>query len=280
MKSNYKVILFLILSGLIIPTYGFEIHTPLKQGALIYGTLNPDETVLLYDHLIQANDTGHFVAALPTWADDTVTFTRTVQGKTDTLVFSVQKRAWVEEIVNGLPPKKVTPSPQDQHRIKQEALQLKKARESNNYYKIPTCFQRPVTDFKRISSQFGSKRILNGIKSAGHSGTDYAAPIGTPVVAPADGIVKLTHPDMFYSGKTVLIDHGFGIFSSYSHLHEISVHPDQPIRRGEKIGTVGTTGRSTGPHLHFVLSWHDIRVDPEQTINTFSCFQENKKLAN
>ena len=113
--------------------------------------------------------------------------------------------------------------------------------------------------------------MLNGIKTAGHSGTDYALPTGSPIYAPADGMVKVIHPDMFYSGKTILIDHGYGVFSSYSHLSEILVRQGDKVKQGHLIGKIGTTGRSTGPHLHFTLTWFGVRVDPEYVLKTYAC---------
>ena len=83
------------------------------------------------------------------------------------------------------------------------------------------------------------------------------------MVAPADGRVKVVHPDMFYTGKTILIDHGQGVFSSYSHLSEINVNENQVVKQGDVIGAVGMTGRSTGPHLHFAVTWFGVRVNPE-----------------
>lgn len=272
MINNYKVILFLCILCLF-PKIGntFEVQTPLTQGAFIYGTLNPDETVILYDHILKADKNGRFIGALPVYADKSIDFIIKKGKQIHKKTFSVTQRLWHEEIVNGLPPKKVTPDNSDQKRIQQESQLLKKARKSSEYTNFPICFNHPVTNYKRISSEFGSKRILNGIKTTGHSGTDYAAPIGTIITAPADGLVKLVHPNMFFSGKTILIDHGFGIFSSYSHLDSINVKTGQFIKRGEQIGTIGTTGRSTGPHLHFTLSWYEIRVDPEKMIQEYPC---------
>ena len=144
-----------------------------------------------------------------------------------------------------------------------EALLLQKARQSSDGAFFPETWILPVAQYTRISSPFGSRRVLNGTKKAGHSGTDFAAPTGTAVVAPADGRVKVVHPDMFYTGKTILIDHGQDVFSSYSHLSEINVTENQVVKQGDVIGAVGMTGRSTGPHLHFAVTWFGVRVNPE-----------------
>lgn len=111
------------------------------------------------------------------------------------------------------------------------------------------------------SARFGARRIFNGEARSPHSGADYAATTGTPVMATADGTVALA-AEHFFSGGSVFLDHGDGLFSMYFHLSRIAVQPGAAVRRGEKIGEVGATGRVTGPHLHFGLRWRGARVDP------------------
>lgn len=278
MKYKYKVIT-LFLSGLCflsLKTFAFELKTPLKQGSLFYGKLEPNETLTFNDQRIQPDKDGNFISACPAFVEGEATFMLTTKSETKKITYPIQSRVWPAEIVNGLPPQKVTPSQENRERIASEAALLATARKTVTPELFPVCFQRPLQNFKRISSVFGAHRVLNGVKSAGHSGTDYAAPIGTPVFAPAPGIVRITHPDMFFSGKTILIDHGNGIFSSYSHLNDIRIKEGDFIKRGDEIGTIGTSGRSTGPHLHWTLSWHQTRVDPEQTVLDFPCSKEDE----
>ena len=253
-----------------------KLFHPVTQASLVYGQIQPNTDLFYNNTKIRTNDDGYFVLAIPQQTEDTLTLTTQHKQTTYDWTYNVQKRTWKQEVVNGLPPKKVSPSPKDLKRINQENQLLKNGRNTTFYKQLPMCFSRPVDKSARISSEFGSHRLLNGIKTAGHSGTDYALPTGSPVYAPADGIVKVTHPDMFYSGKTVLIDHGFGIFSSYSHLNTISVEQGETIKRGDKIGEIGTTGRSTGPHLHFTMTWFGIRIDPEYTLTHFSCDNDTK----
>lgn len=113
----------------------------------------------------------------------------------------------------------------------------------------------------RMSSPFGFRRFFNGEPRSPHSGIDIAAPQGTPVISAASGTVIRTG-DYFFNGKSIFIDHGQGIITMYCHLHTIDVNPGDQVVRGEKIGTVGSTGRSTGPHLHFTVSVGNVRVDP------------------
>ena len=116
----------------------------------------------------------------------------------------------------------------------------------------------------RISGVFGSQRIFRGVPAAYHSGVDVAAGAGAPVVAPADGVVVLAGPPMFsLEGNLVIIDHGLGLNSAFLHLATAEVAAGQTVRRGQRIGTVGATGRATGPHLHWSLTWNGARLDPQ-----------------
>lgn len=274
-KCKHIVITLLTLCYSIVNTNtalaALELKSPITQASFIYGRTTENEQVFLNDREIHQTPAGEFVIALPQDTDDDLILTTKSNGITKIWSVPIEKRTWKEEVVNGLPPKKVSPDKAAQKQIANDSAALKKARSITKYTVLPRCFSRPVDKKARISSQFGSRRILNGQKTAGHSGTDYALPAGTPVYAPADGVVNLTHPDMFFSGKTILLDHGYGIYSSYSHLSRIDVKQGDFIKRGEKIGEIGTTGRSTGPHLHFTMTWFGIRVDPEFMLTYYAC---------
>ncbi|MBA1330651.1 peptidase M23, partial [Candidatus Endoriftia persephone str. Guaymas] len=168
-------------------------------------------------------------------------------------LISIGKRSYKIQRIDGLPQSKVTPPKRDWERIRKETAQIKAARK----------LDEPRTDFLkgfilpvkgRISGVYGSQRILNGKPKRPHSGLDLAASEGAPVVAPADGVITLAHPDMFYSGGTLLLDHGHGLTTSYLHLSRLLVEQGQRVRQGEVIGEVGMTGRATGPHLHWGLN--------------------------
>ncbi len=290
-KSNYKVLTrnlkcyYIVITSLFFtfslrayaqtppatPTDILTLYTPITEASLIYGHIQQPADLLYNTQKIHIDKNGNFVLALPQDAPDTLTLTTISGNQSYDWTYQVTKRTWKEEKVNGLPPQKVSPSEENKKRILQENTLLKNKRKQSFYTQLPMCFSRPVEKNARISSHFGSRRVLNGIKTTGHSGTDYALPIGTPIYAPADGIIKVIHQDMFYSGKTILIDHGFGVYSSYSHLNHISVNQDTSVKRGEKIGEIGTTGRSTGPHLHFTMTWFGVRIDPEYVLTHYAC---------
>ncbi|EGV51501.1 MULTISPECIES: M23 family metallopeptidase [sulfur-oxidizing symbionts] len=177
-------------------------------------------------------------------------------------LISIGKRSYKIQRIDGLPQSKVTPPKRDWERIRKETAQIKAARK----------LDEPRTDFLkgfilpvkgRISGVYGSQRILNGKPKRPHSGLDLAASEGAPVVAPADGVITLAHPDMFYSGGTLLLDHGHGLTTSYLHLSRLLVEQGQRVRQGEVIGEVGMTGRATGPHLHWGLNLFEKRLDPQ-----------------
>jgi len=153
-------------------------------------------------------------------------------------------------------------------RIKRERAISNKAK--SEIGKIDTAFYksgfiRPIKG-GRISSIFGSQRILNGVPKNMHNGLDIAVPRGTPVYATTDGIVKLAADDFYYAGNYILLDHGQGLNSFYLHLSENLVQEGQRVKKGEIIGRVGTTGRSTGPHLHWGMQWYAKRVDPARIL--------------
>ncbi len=126
-------------------------------------------------------------------------------------------------------------------------------------------FIRPIKG-GRISSVFGSQRILNGVPKNMHNGLDIAVPRGTSVYAMTDGVVRLNADNFYYAGNHIILDHGQGLNSTYLHLSESLVEEGQSIKKGEIIGRVGTTGRSTGPHLHWGVQWYSKRVDPARIL--------------
>lgn len=182
-------------------------------------------------------------------------------GFTYTQDISVQKRSYKITRIDGLAGRKVTPKPEDLKRIKQDNAGIGRVRKLDS---VPqgflSGFQWPVTG--RISGVYGSQRVLNGKPRSPHNGVDIAAPAGATVKAMAKGTVALVHEDMFYSGKTVMIDHGHGLSSVYIHMSKIVVTKGQAVSKGAKIGEVGMTGRATGPHLHWGVSLFRTHLDP------------------
>lgn len=180
-------------------------------------------------------------------------------GADRTLTFEVSAKQYQEQHLS-VPPRMVNPSPEEQQRI---ARELKLSAETYRTFKaaanVPTRFILPVEG--RYSSPFGLRRFFNGEPRNPHSGIDLAAPTGTPIRAPAAGRVLATG-DFYYNGKTVFLDHGQGLITMFCHLDSIAVQTGQVIETGHTLGTVGATGRVTGPHLHWSVSLNDARVDP------------------
>lgn len=245
----------------------FEVLTPLKQGALVYLRVNEDAQVYFNKRKVSCHK-GVGVVGISKDATE-ASFDIIQNEKKQNFCYPIQPVEWSYEVVNGLPKSKVVLSKKDAKRVSEEAELLYLAREKVLYNGFPRCFIRP-TD-RRVSSAFGSYRVLNGIKGASHGGTDYAIPKGEEIKVSASGLVRVVHQDMFYSGKTVLIDHGGGIFSSYSHLNEIFVKENEVVQKGEIVGTSGSSGRATGPHLHYSFFWFNTRLDPEDVFKTHTC---------
>jgi murein DD-endopeptidase MepM/ murein hydrolase activator NlpD len=160
----------------------------------------------------------------------------------------------------SLPKAKVDLSPEDLARVRRENADIGRlwGRTGKRRFRLPL---RPPLDPLPGGGRFGSRRIINGQPKSPHSGADYPAAAGEPVLAAADGVVALA-ADHFFAGQSVFVDHGDGLISMYFHLSRIDVEEGEHVRRGQAIGTVGSTGRATGPHLHFGVRWHGARIDP------------------
>ena len=186
------------------------------------------------------------------------------QTKTAELVLLVEHKKRPEEKLT-LPEKMVTPVERDVARINRESRLLTErfALRSPRFW---TVFKRPVTD--PVSSIFGKRRVMNGKPKSPHSGTDFRSPAGTPVHAISSGRVILVD-DLFYTGKTVIIDHGEGLFSLYAHLSKVLVEEGRDLRAGDALGKVGSTGRSTGAHLHLTVRLLGERIDPLALLAAF-----------
>ncbi|WP_438823311.1 peptidoglycan DD-metalloendopeptidase family protein [Oligella urethralis] len=190
-------------------------------------------------------------------------------GGTQELVnFEVGAKKYREQHIKLSSNRHVNPSQADLDRYKREAAEQTAAYKAfRDAIPSNVVLDRPV-EGGRYSSPFGLRRFFNGEERNPHAGLDIAVPQGTPVKASADGVVTITG-DYFFNGKTVFVDHGQGLISMYCHLSEIDVVKGQRVRRGEVIAKVGSTGRSTGPHLHWTVSLNNQRVDPAIFIGAF-----------
>lgn len=178
-----------------------------------------------------------------------------------TRTFQVPARKYKEEHINNLPKKKVDLNPKDLKRAKKETRSIVatyKQRGGKPGYEAG--FRQPVLG--RISGVFGSRRVLNGKPRRAHNGTDIAAPKGTSVIAASPGRVSLAGKGYFFTGNTVVLDHGDGVVTLYAHMDSLLVQKDDQVTADTVIGTVGMTGRATGPHLHWGARVRGARVDP------------------
>lgn len=241
-----------------------ELNGPLVQGALRIGTVEAGASVTVDEKPVRvAPHTGEFVFGV---GRDRANPVRIVvsgsDGTQEVFTFAVTVREFDIERIDGLPPRKVSPNTADLDRIRREGRLISAARaRDSELTDALTGFRWPMTG--RISGRYGNQRVLNGKPRRAHLGVDIAAPTGTPVGASAAGVVSLAESDLFFTGGTVVIDHGHGVTSIYSHLASVGVAIGKAVAVGDVIGTVGSTGRSTGPHLDWRINWFDLRLDPE-----------------
>ena len=237
-----------------------------QQGELVIGYVEPGTQVWLGDVQLQVSSAGLYVFGLGRNAAVSVTLKTKSNNSASSQVpvnvqKKVQKRLYVEQKINGLPSKKVTPKTDASQRIRQESQLIGEVRQSRTEADwLGQAWINPVAG--RISGVFGSRRILNGVPKNPHNGVDIAAAKGTNIVAPLTGRVALVHEQMFYTGKTIMLDHGLGVTSVYAHLSNIDVGLGQVVEQGQVMGQVGQTGRATGPHLHWGVTWQKTHVDP------------------
>ena len=232
------------------------------QGAMVLGKVPPGSRVEYAGRMLRS--TGYGTVVFGVGRDDTgpaqVTVVRPDGTRTQASI-AVTPRQWPVQRVDGVPPKTVDPPPEIAERIRREQAQVTAARaRDDDRADFAKAFAWPVQG--RISGRFGNQRVYNGKPGSAHSGMDIAAPTGTLVLAPAAGVVTFAAPDLYLTGGTVLLDHGFGISSNFLHLSRIDVKVGDRVEQGQAVGAVGATGRATGPHLHWGMNWFDVRIDP------------------
>lgn len=235
-------------------------------GSLVIGKTRPGATVLLDGRELRLTADGHFVFGFGRDAEGLVGLTLRHKELEESHVFELAEREWNIQRIEGVPQETVDPpSGELLKRIREEAAQVRKARRTDSDrtaflrgFRWP--LQGPVTGV------YGSQRFYNGEPRRPHYGVDIARPAGTPVKAPAGGQVTLVHPNMFYSGGTLIIDHGYGVSSTFIHLKEVLVEEGQEVEQGDVIATVGASGRSTGAHLDWRINWYQRRIDPQTLV--------------
>lgn len=236
----------------------------LQQGGMVVGRVPPGAQVTLDGEALRVSAEGAFVAGFGRdAAPEAALAIAYPDGGVEHRTLNIDQRDYQIQRIDGLPPSQVTPDEEALKRIRREQALIDRARAIDApRTDFMARFVRPV-DGARVSGVFGSQRILNGEPRRPHYGVDFAAATGTPVKAPAPGTVTLVHDDMYFSGGTIIVDHGHGISSVFIHLSRIDVSEGQRIARGDVIGAVGATGRATGPHLHWGMNWFGRRLDPQ-----------------
>ena len=236
------------------------------QGHYIVGITEPAARIIVDKKEVKVSKEGYFVFGIDRDRKFDLTITKIVNGKKDKIIKKVLKRKYNIQRIDGLEESKVTPPESVYKRIKEENNKIGEARAINSdlpFFKNQ--FIMPVKGI--ISGVYGSQRILNGKPRWPHYGIDIAAKQGTMIKSSGSGVVTMAEDDLYYTGGTIIMDHGHGISTIYSHLENVMVSVGDQINQGDIIGTVGSTGRSTGPHLDFRVNWFQTRLDPMSIIN-------------
>ena len=258
---------FLLIFFISFKVSAVEFDGKFIQGHFIIGKTEPDSKVKIDKKQVKVSKDGYFAFGLARDRKYDVVITIEKNGVKEKITKRVQKRKYNIQKIDGLEEKKVTPPEEVYERIKKENKLIAKARAIDSdldFFKDK--FMIPVDD-AIITGVYGSQRILNGKPKWPHYGLDFAQKEGAPVKAMLNGTVTLAEADLFYTGGTLIFDHGHGISTLYMHMLDIFVEKGQKVKQGDIIGTVGSTGRATGPHLDVRLNWFDTRLDPATALN-------------
>nr|WP_246514694.1 M23 family metallopeptidase [Neoroseomonas soli] len=237
----------------------------LAQGGFVVGRAAPGTRLSLEGRSLRVSPDGAFAFGFGRdhGASATLAVTNPDNRREDRRL-TIARRQWQEQRINGLPPSQVTPDEETLQRILREREKLTTVRAVDSALTgFAQGFAAPATG--RISGVYGSRRILNGQPRQPHYGLDFAVPTGTPLLAVAAGRVTLADSFHFF-GNLVVIDHGHGVNTLYAHLSAFEVREGQAVAKGERIALSGATGRVTGPHLHFSLSWFQTFLDPQPVV--------------
>ena len=264
-----KFKLLLVFISIIYPNFAHSKILPsaVLQGGLVVGQLETGNILKLNGNNLKLSNDKYFVFAIGRDEIGPMNITILENDKIISInQIKVIKRDYEIQRINGLPKKMVTPDDEVIKRIIADNKIIVKAKEldlDNTFFKKN--FLMPTDGI--ISGVFGSQRILNDIPKSPHKGLDIAAPEGQFILSTNDGIVTLAEDNLYYTGGTIIIDHGHGVKSIYAHLSSVDVVTQQKVSKGEMIGKVGSTGRSTGPHLHWGVMWFNQYVDPQLLVN-------------
>lgn len=264
----FPSILVLLCLASSFPVNALQLEGVWQPGGMVIGQTQPNASVYFEGKPVAVTPLGKFVVGLGRDARGTVQMKVIIDSQEKVFNYPVLERKYDTQRVDGVPQNTVTPPEAVLARISKETALVKKARVDSEYredflkgFIVP--LEGPITGV------YGSQRIYNGVPKRPHYGLDIARPIGTLVQVPASGVVKLAHDDMYYSGGTLIIDHGYGISSTFIHLSEILVEQGAQVKRGDKVARVGAGGRATGPHLDWRVNWFNVRLDPALVLKFF-----------
>ena len=260
MRKNYLIIaIFFFFSG--VNSKDQSIFSSIKscfcEGGILFGQASKNDRIFIQNKKINISDDGYFIFAFGREFSEDLRIK--INGKEKKI--NIKKKKYKIERINNLEKNKVVPKQEDLIKIKEDQKIIRLSKKKGINVKL---FEEPfIIPVKgRISGVFGSQRILNNKPRRPHYGIDIAAPKGTKIFSPAGGLIKLVAKDMFFTGNTVIIDHGLGLISIFAHLEQILVSEGDEVEIGNIIGLVGQTGRATGPHLHWGIYLENIPVDP------------------
>ena len=248
-------------------SYAIEFKGKFQQGSFIIGKTKAGSKILIDERKIRVSKDGFFAFGLGRDRKKNIIIKEINNKQIKVFEKKVLKRKYKIQKIDELPKKQVTPPKEVYKRIKEDNILIGKAREINsplNFFKKK--FIKPLNN-AIVTGVYGSQRILNGKPRRPHFGLDFAAKEGTPIKAMMDGIVTLAEKDLYFTGGTIIFDHGHGISTLYMHMKDIHVEKGQVINQGDIVGTVGKTGRSTGPHLDIRLNWFNVKLDPASILD-------------
>lgn len=258
-----QCLIFVLCTFASMVSAALELRGEWQQGGVIIGKVPVGNQVEYRKKKLQLSPKGEFVIGLGRDAGKEATLvTIDSAGIRKEHRFNVKVRTYKIQKVTGVPQRTVDPDPAQIERAKREAQLAADARKGD----LPLTFFAQKFEWPLIgpvTGVYGSQRFYNGVAGSPHYGVDIAKPVGTLVKAPAGGVVTLVHPDMFFSGGTLIIDHGHGLSSTFIHLNKILVKKGDEIVQGQAIAHVGKTGRATGAHLDWRMNWFEERIDPQ-----------------
>jgi murein DD-endopeptidase MepM/ murein hydrolase activator NlpD len=267
MKKIFPILIAVIFFDFHFSLQAFELKGTFYQGNLIVGKTNPKAKVYIDEKEVKVSNEGYFAFGLNKNRKKDISIESIEKSISKKQIKKIYKKKYKIQKINGLPKKQVTPPKEVYERIKNDNKIISEARSiDSNLIFFKDEFNPPVEN-SIITGVYGSQRILNGIPKSPHYGLDFAAKEGTDVKAMLSGVVTLSEKDLYYTGGTIILDHGHGVSTLYMHLKDIYVQNGKNINKGDVIGTVGKTGRSTGAHLDIRLNLFDLKLDPASVLN-------------